>query len=212
LKGYRGRAPEHRAAIFSGQRLPATAAGAGSRNSPRFAGRLQYDFLDKEKGYTYVGTNRGAKSILAVGAWGDTQGDFKAWGADVMADIPVGKNAVTAEADYLFYDGGYQFTSVVAGVVTPTLPAQDVFFTHAGFYFDVVKLQPFLRYERLGFREARFQTQDQQRYAGGLNWYFSGQNLKVTAFYERIVPKVKPATAAIRNTSHAGIQLQFYYF
>jgi hypothetical protein len=213
LKGYLlDERLEYRADVLAGQRLAATAAGAGSRNSPRAAARLQYDFLDKEKGYTYVGTNRGAKSILAVGAWGDTQGDFKAWGADVMADIPIGKNAVTAEGDYLYYDGGKQFTSVVAGVVTPALPAQDVFFTHAGFYFDAIKLQPFLRYERLDFREDRFQTGDQQRYGGGLNWYLSGQNLKITAFYERIVPKAKPATAAIKNTNHAGIQLQFYYF
>jgi hypothetical protein len=101
---------------------------------PRNKARPEYDFFDKEKGYTYVGTNRGAKTILAVGAWGDTQGDFRAYGGDVFADIPVGKNAVTAEGDYLFYDGGKQFQSVVAGVVTPLLPKQDVFFTHAGFY------------------------------------------------------------------------------
>jgi hypothetical protein len=31
-------------------------------------------------------------------------------------------------------------------------------------------------------------------------------------FYERIVPKVKPAAAAIKDTNHAGIQIQVYYF
>jgi hypothetical protein len=213
LKGYLlDERLEYRADVFSGQRLAATAAGAGARNSPRAAARVQYDFLDKEKGYTYVGTNRGAKSVLALGAWGDTQGDFKAYGADLMADIPVGKDAVTAEGDYLHYDGGRQFTSVVAGVVTPTLPSQDAIFTHAGFYFDAIKLQPFLRYERLNFREDRFQTRNVQRYGGGVNWYVTGQNLKVTAFYERVDPKVRAANAKIRITSHAGIQLQFYYF
>lgn len=204
---------EYRAGVFAGQRQAAPAANTvGSRNSPRAAARLQYDFLDKEKGYTYVGTNRGARSILAFGAWGDTQGDFRAYGFDVAADIPIGKNAVTAEADYLDYDGGRQFTSVVAGVVTPLLPKEHGLFAHAGYYLDRIKLQPFLRYERLDFREERFQAGDQQRYGGGVNWYVSGQNLKVTAFYERIVPKVKPAAASIRATNHAGIQLQFYYF
>jgi hypothetical protein len=213
LKGYLlDERLEYRTAILSGQRQAATASGAGSRNSPRAAGRLQYDFLDKEKGYTYVGTNRGTKSILAVGAWGDTQGDFKAWGADVMADIPVGKNAVTAEADYLYYDGGKQFTAVVSGVVTPALPAQDVFFTHAGFYFDAVKLQPFLRYEQLEFREDRFEAGNVRRYSAGVNWYVSAQNFKVTAFYERNDPKVKAANAKLRLTNRVGIQLQFYYF
>ena len=159
-----------------------------------------------------MGTNRGAKSILAVGAWGDTQGDFQAYGADAFADIPVGKNAVTAEGDYLYYDGGKQFTSVVAGVVTPLLPRQEVFFTQAGFYFDAIKLQPFLRYEWLDFREDRFQTRNAMGYGGGVNWYISAQDQKVTAFYERIDPKVKAANARIRLTNHAGIQMQFYYF
>jgi hypothetical protein len=206
---------EYRAGVFEGQRRGAAAApgsGASSRNSPRAAARLQYDFLDKEKGYTYVGTNRGGKSILAVGAWGDTQGDYRAYGFDVFADIPIGKNAVTAETDYLLYDGGKQFQQVVGGVVVPLLPREEALFAEAGFYFDTIKLQPFLRYEWLGFSEERFRTGNQQRYGGGLNWYLAGQNLKVTAFYERIVPKVKPVAATIRATNHAGIQIQFYYF
>jgi hypothetical protein len=207
LKGYLldGRL-EYRAGVFAGQRQ------ASSRNSLRGAARLQFDFLDKEKGYTYVGTNRGARSILAVGAWGDTQGDFRAYGFDAFADIPIGKNAVTAEADYLHYDSGRQFTSVVAGVITPLLPTQEGIFTQAGYSFDAIKLQPFLRYERLDLSDERFQTGDQQRYGGGVNWYLSGQNLKVTAFYERIVARVKPVAAVIRATNHAGIQFQFSYF
>src|SRR5262249_55797961 len=107
---------EYRAGVFDGQRQAATPQGAGSRNSPRAAARLQYDVFDVEKGYTYVGTNRGAKKILAVGAWGDVQGDYRAWGADVMADIPIGKDAATLETDYIYYNGGKQFQQVVGGV------------------------------------------------------------------------------------------------
>ena len=220
LKGYLSNDHlEYRVGVFAGQRQGPTAQAAplgpaaGSRNSPRFAARVQYDVFDTEKGYTYPGTNRGTKKILAVGAWGDTQGDFKAYGGDVMADIPVGKkDAVTAEADYIRYDGGKQFQQTVAGVLTPLLPKQEAFFAHAGYYFDAVKLQPYLRYERLDFKDDRFQTGDQQRYGCGVNWYVSGQNLKVTAFYERIAPKVKPATATIRDTNHFGAQLQVLYF
>ena len=215
LKGYlAGDRLEYRAGAFSGQRqAPAQPPGAaGSRNSPRFAARLQYDLLDTEKGYTYVGTNRGARRILALGVWGDSQGDFQAAGADVFADIPIGKGAVTAEADYLHYDGGKQFVQVAGGVTTPLLPKQDVLFADAGYYLASLKLQPFLRYERLYFREERFQPGDQQRYSGGVNWYISGQNLKLTAFYERIVPKVKPAGAAVKDTNHIAAQLQVLYF
>jgi hypothetical protein len=213
LKGYLlAEHLEYRAGVFDGVREPATPAGAGSRNSFRAAARLQYDVFDVEKGYTYVGTNRGAKKILAIGAWGDAQGDFKAWGADVMADIPVGKDAVTLEADYLYYNGGSEFQTVVGSIVTPLLPPQDVLFAQGGFYFHIVAMQPWVRFETLNFREDRFQTGNQKRYAGGFNWYVSAQNFKVTAFYERIVPKASAATASIKNTNHLGIQLQFYYF
>lgn len=203
---------EYRVGAFDGHRQPATASGAGSRNPFRASARVQYDVYDTEKGYTYTGTNRGAKKILAVGAWGDTQGDFRGYGADVFADIPLGKDAVTAEGDYLFYDGGKEFQTIVGGVPTPVLPKADLFFTQAGYYFHAVALQPFVRYERLAFREERFQTGDQQRYTAGFNWYVSGQSFKVTPFYERIVPKVKPSSALIKNTNHFGVQLQFYYF
>jgi Phosphate-selective porin O and P len=203
---------EYRAGVFAGQRQGPTPQGAGSRNSPRAAARVQYDVFDAEKGYTYVGTNRGAKKILAFGAWGDSQGDFKAYGGDVMADIPIGKDAVTLETDYLYYDGGKQFQQVIGGIATALLPKQDAVFVQAGYYFHALKLQPFLRYERLDFREERFQTGDQQRYGCGLNWYVSAQNLKVTPFYERIVPKIKPATATTKATHHFGVQLQVLYF
>ena len=213
VKGYLlGDRLEYRAGAFDGRRNAATPAGAGSRNSLRASARIQYEFLDTEKGYTYIGTNRGAKKILAVGAWGDTQGDYRGYGADVATDIPIGKDAVTAEFDYLFYDGGNELVSVVGNVPTPILPKADGLFTHAGYYFHAVNLQPFVRYERLAFREERFQAGDQQRYSVGFNWYVFGQNLKITPFYEGIVPKAKPAAAAIKNTSHLGVQLQFYYF
>jgi Phosphate-selective porin O and P len=203
---------EYRVGVFDGQRQPATTSGAGSRNSLRTAARVQYEVFDIEKGYVYIGTNRGSKKILAIGAWGDTQGDFRGYGADVFADIPIGKDAVTAEGDYVFYDGGREFQAIVGNVPTPVLPKVDIFFSDAGYYFHAAALQPFVRYERIAFREERFQSGDQQRYAVGFNWYVFGQNFKVTPFYERIIPKVKPAAASVKNTNHFGVQLQFYYF
>ena len=215
LKGYLAADRlEYRVGVFSGQRQGPTPAGepAGSRNSPRFTGRLQYDVFDPEKGYFYTGTNRGQRRILALGAWGDAQGDFVAGGADVFADIPVGRDAVTAEADYFYYDGGRQFTQVIGSVEVPLLPKEDAVYAQAGYYFGGVALQPFLRYERLHFREERFRGGDQRRYSGGANWYVAGQNLKVTPFYERIVPSVAPAGSRTRDTNHFGVQLQFLYY
>lgn len=214
LKGYLARDRlEYRAGVFSGQRQAPRPGQAGSRNSPRFAARLQYDVFDPEKGYTYPGTNLGSKRILAVGAWGDLQGDYRGGGADLTFDFPVvGRNAVTASVQYYFYDGGRQFTQVSGDVTTSLLPRQHALFADAGFYFVRLKLQPFLRYERLDLEDAAFESREQARGGGGFNWYVAGQNMKLTAFYERIVPRVAPAGATRKNTNHFALQLQLYYF
>jgi hypothetical protein len=220
LKGYLANDHlEYRAGVFSGQRQgtspeePPLGPAAGSRNSYRAAGRVQYDVFDTEKGYTYVGTNRGARSTLAIGGWGDFQGDYKAYGADVATDFPTVKSdAVTFEADYIWYDGGAQFQQIVNGTPVSLLPRQSTFFSCAGYYFDAIKFQPFLRYERLDFHDDALASREQQRYGGGFNWYIFGQNLKISVAYERIVPKIQPTTAIIKDTNHVVVQLQAYYF
>jgi len=210
---------EYRAGAFSGQRQgissqdPPLGPAAGSRNSYRAAARVQYDVFDTEKGYTYVGTNRGTRKILAIGGWGDFQGDYKAYGADVAGDFPtVRSDAITFEGDYIWYDGGTQFQQVLNGTVVSLLPRQSTLFGCAGYYFDTVKLQPFLRYERLDFHDDALASREQQRYGGGFNWYIYGQNLKISVAYERIVPKIQPSAALIKDTNHLVVQLQAYYF
>jgi len=48
---------------------------------------------------------------------------------------------------------------------------------------------------------------------GGFNYYIAGQNLKITAAWEKIVPGTKtPATALTKNTNHFVVQFQVYYF
>jgi hypothetical protein len=214
FKGYlAGDHLEYRAGVFDGSRNASNTAGAGSRNAPRYAARVQWDFLDTEKGYTYVGVNRGTKKILAVGGWVDAEGDYLGWGADANLDVPVGKvGSVNAEVDYTAFDGGRQFTTVSGGVVTPALPKEDSVFASAGFYHAATKLQPFVRYERLSFSESRFESRGQQRLAGGINWYIAANNLKLSGFYERIEPKLPVAGAKVKDSNHFILQLQFYYY
>jgi len=215
LKGYLlGDHLEYRAGVFDGQRELQSPAGAGSRNPPRFAARLQYDAFDVEKGYAYPRTNRGTKRILAVGAWNDRQGAFRAWGLDATLDLPVAanKDALTIGGEYFSYDGHKQFTQIANGVVTDLLPRQDAFFTDAGYYFGSLAVQPFLRYETLRFADSSNLSRDQTRYGAGLNWYVSATNMKVSALEERIVSRVLPAGASRRVTNRVAIQLQFLYY
>jgi Phosphate-selective porin O and P len=214
LKGYLlGDHLEYRAGVFDGQRQLQSPAGAGSRNPPRFAARLQYDAFDVEKGYAYPRTNRGAKRILAIGAWNDRQGAFQAWGLDATLDLPLAnRDALTVGGEYFAYDGHKQFTQIANGVVTDLLPRQHAYFTDAGYYLAALAVQPFLRYETLRFADSINLPRDQTRYGAGLNWYVSATNMKVSALEERIVSRVLPAGASRRVTNRVAIQLQFVYY
>ena len=228
---------EIRAGVFDGFRAPANAGGASSRNPPRFVGRMVYNFFDTEKGYVPVGTNLGKKRILAIGGGYDTQGGYtspatattpegKGWegyGGDFMIDWPLGptdatngQDAITAHVDYIHYDGGCRANS--AGIVQtncliPGLQRQEELFTDLGYYSNLIKLQPFIRFETRNYKDATQQTKNVRRYMGGFNYYVAQQNLKITAAWERIVPNTKtPATALTKNTNHFVIQFQVYYF
>lgn len=203
---------EYRLAAMEGRRQssdPAPSGAAGSRNPYRIAGRLNYDFFDLEHTDTvnskffYPGTNLGAKKVVAVGAWGDGQGPYKAYGADFMFDWPVARGAVTATANYEHFE---------QDVTNPTLPKQNDIFVAGGYYIGAVKLQPFLVYQRQNFSDEVRKSGNLQRYGGGLNWYVSGLNQKISLQYERLVPATKSATATIKDTNHIVIQLQVFYF
>ena len=200
----------YRIGAFSGNReAPILAAdgrtliAACCRNSPRFASRVMYDFFDPEKGYVYYGTSRGAKRIVAIGAVAEAQGSYEGFGGDVFVDWPIGLDAATFEADYLHYSGWGKFYAA-------SIPEQESLFVNAGWYFGAVKLQPFVKYELLHYAADINQTGDQTRFGGGVNYYAMGQNLKITPYFERIVPKVQPATARQKDANHFVIQLQVF--
>lgn len=203
---------EYRLAALEGRRQSSDSippGAAGSRNPYRVAGRLNYDFFDLEYADTvpskffYPGTNLGAKKVVAIGAWGDGQGPYKAYGADFMFDWPVARDAVTATGDYEHFE---------QDITNPTLPKQNDVLVAGGYYIGVVKLQPFLVYQKQNFSDEIRKSGNLQRYGGGLNWYVSGINQKLSVLYERLVPATKAAIATIKNTNHIVIQMQVLYF
>ena len=190
---------QYRTGVYQGQRPP------GSQASFRYAGRVQYEFFDAEtgylyQGYVYPGTNLGKKKILAVGVGSDNQGDYHAYSADVFADLPVGKgDAVTANASWFHYDGETRL---------PTFPRQNDYVLEAGYYVSSIRTQPFLQYFRQSFSDEASQANNLRKYQAGLNYYVSGQNLKLTAAYTRFVPDLASKVA----TNQFTIQLQVGYF
>ncbi len=191
---------EYRIGAFQGFRNPAVAGvDAGSRNSFRSAGRLQYNIFDAEVGPFYTGTYLGKKKILSIGAGYDTQSYYNAYAGDLFFDLPVGKaGGVTGQFDWVHWDGEKTFTA---------LAQQNDWFAELGFFMAGPKVQPYVKYEKQSFAVSDA-TKGQKRFQVGLNGYISGQNLKLTAAYTKIMPN-NPATS---STNQFTVQLQLFYF
>lgn len=199
-KGYlAGKHLEYRVGVFEGFRNPAVAGkDAGSRNSFRSAGRLQYNVFDTEVGPFYTGTYLGKKKILAIGGGYDVQADYAAYAGDLFLDMPVaGGNGFTFQTDYIHYDGGATFTA---------LSKQNDIYAEAGFYIAKAKVMAYYRFEHQGFSDTVNEVKNQSKNMIGLNWYPAGHNFNIKAAYVRLIPNNAIAS------SQFTLQLQLFYF
>ena len=188
---------EYRAGVYSGFRAP------GVKDSFRFSGRVQYNFFDVEKVQFYPGTYFGKKKIFAVGASVDNQSDYTAYAADLFFDYPVGKdNGLTAQADYIRYDGGATFP-------TAALFKQDVLFLEAGFFLGGPKVMPFLRYELEKYQDTVNEKLNKNFYQAGFGWYPYGSNFNIKAGFTRKEFPNDPLTA---STNQYTVQFQVFYY
>lgn len=186
---------EYRAGAYQGVRQ------AGAHNSLRFTGRLAYNFFEVEKGQFYPGTYLGKKKVLAIGASYDTQNNYGAYAFDGFLDLPVGGgNGLTAEADYVHYDGGTTFT---------TLYKQGTFLGQLGFFFGGPKLMPYFRYEEETFTDSIRKAGNSRNINLGLTYYPYGHNFNIKAQWTR---RQRPDDPAVATTSEFTIQMQLFYF
>lgn len=161
---------EYRASVLQGNR------GSGSTNSFRYLGRLMFNVFDAQKGLYYAGTTLGKKQILSFGASFDTQEDYKAYGADVFWDQPVGGgNAITVQAGWTHLDGD---------AFLPSLPKQDNLMVEGGFYVASLKLLPFIQYANQNFDDSVLA--DGHKLQVGLGYMFAGHNGNLKLSYARI--------------------------
>ncbi len=186
---------EYRADVFSGFRAP------GANNSFRYAGHLQYDFLDTEvTNYVWAGTNLGKKKVLALGVGSDNQGSYHAYGSDIFLDLPVFHgDSVGGQASWLHYDGEDMFTA---------LPQQNDYMFQGGYYLSKLNLQPFLLYQTVRYSQSSKTSLNTDKYQAGFNYYIHGQNLKFTPAFSRVIPNATNVPA----TNEFTIQLQVAYY
>jgi Phosphate-selective porin O and P len=157
---------EFRAGVFNGAR------GAGATAPMRYAVRAVWYPLEAETGFFYQGTALGAKKVVSVGASMDAQDDYKAGSADLYVDHPIagGRQAVTAQLNYVRYDGGTTFTQ---------LPEQDVWFVEAGWFHKAAKVGPFVQWTTKRFVAAGLA--DETRLTGGLSYWAEGHRFNIKA-------------------------------
>jgi hypothetical protein len=185
---------EYRAGVYQGMR------NDQSKNAFRFSGRLMYDFFDKEHGQFYPGTYLNKKKVLAIGASYDTQSSYAAYDFDGFFNWPIGKNGVTAEIDYINYNGGTTF---------PTLKKQNDVEVQAGFYFDALKLMPFGNYESQSFVDDVDKIANTEKFQAGFALYPFGYNFNIKFAYRY---SHRPNNPSIHATNDYTIQFQFFYF
>jgi hypothetical protein len=179
---------EYRVGIFQGMRDT-------QNRELRTTARVQYNFFDTETGFFYSGTSLGKKKILAVGGGYDHQHLYKAYSGDVFFDQPLKSGALTAQLDYIHYDGSTFLKS---------LPDQNDTLFELGYLIGKTKWMPFAQVAHRNFVAATLN--DELRYTAGLNYFISGHNANVKAGYSRIDVK------NVRAASEVTIQLQFFYF
>jgi hypothetical protein len=205
-KGYLGGDHlEYRAGVYSGFRAP------GVKNSFRYSGRLQYDVFDVEKVQFYPGTYFGKKQILAIGAGYDAQSDYSAYAGDIFFDFPVGQgNGITAQADYIHYDGGATFgLTAPAATKTNALYKQDDIYAEAGFFIGSPKVMPFFRYEQQKYADDVNKSLNKTFYQAGFGWYPYSSNFNVKAGFGR---KEFPNDTKTATTNQYTVQLQIFYY
>lgn len=179
---------EYRAGIFQGMRDT-------QQRELRLTGRVAYNFLDPENGYFYTGTYLGKKKVLSIGGGFEHQHLYRAYAADAFFDHPVGNGAVTAQLDYVRYDGKTFLKS---------LPDQRDTLLELGALAGKSKFQPLIQFAQ----RVRPDTNlgDENRYGAGVNYFITGHNANVKALYTRISPKVG------NKMNQFTIQMQFFYF
>jgi hypothetical protein len=184
---------QYRLGLFDGAR------NAVSGNSLRTAGYLQYDFLDRETGYTFVGTALGKQRILAVDAGFDTQGSYRAFSGNVAASLPVHNgDEIGGQVQFIHYDGRNMFTAI---------PRQNDYLAEAGYYVKRAKLQPFAKFEAEKFAGTAL-TKDYNKWGGGASYYVHAQNLKFTAQLQRVFTRL----SSTKPCSEFSVQVQAFYF
>lgn len=170
------------------------------KKSPRITGRVHWSVLDPEFDYGYRGTYLGTRKILTIGAAYDYQAeaayadyaaradakDYKAWTVDGFFEYPFSIGTVTLSAAYLNYGLG----NAINAAPDPSLPSNTELhasYVKGGYLFPQKigpgRLQVFARHDKSDYNLSSGYL-DNTLDGVGFNYYFDGQQLKLTLEYD----------------------------
>lgn len=182
-------------------RLDAMNGRNDSTSSPesafRYGARAHVTLLDPENGHGYKGTYLGEKKVLTIGgayqmekdvAYSDTIAqtgavDYEAWTVDLFFEYPVdGVGTFTVSGAYADYDLDDAYQGANPDALTISYNGEkNGGYVKAGYMLPNLPLQFFARSESWSFADLNgCYDQEVDWYGGGFNYYFRGQDLKLT--------------------------------
>jgi len=192
----------------------------------RYGARAHVTFLDGETGYGYKGTYMGKKKVITLGAAYQVENDiayadcankedevdYKAWTVDLFAEYPIeGVGTFTFSTAYMDYDldDAYQGADPDSGVIGVN-GEKNGGYTKLAYMLPEMPLQFFVRAENWSFAEMDgVFDQEVDWYGGGVNYYFRGQNLKLTLEYSTVEFDEETASTEDFDSLTAQIQVIF---
>ena len=185
-------------------------AGVKTNDSLMYAGRLQYDFWDKDPGYYSVANHLGAKDILSVGAAFRYQdqgvltttgrGDYTGVNLDFLMEKRFqGLGAVAVEAAWYDYDTDDVVMSEQGKAYSTGL--SFIFAQKLGWG----QLQPFTRWQKF---DADSNT-DTKQFDLGVNYIIDGYNAQVSATYTNAKVSSPGMDSTDNDKFVVGLQFQF---
>jgi hypothetical protein len=180
VRGYPGGHFEYRLGVFQGLRGPA------ATNGVRVAGRAVWYPFAADTGFFYTGTLQASKRLIGVGASFDWQGApppaegvtkraYSSYGIDAFVEQPVkqGDQGLTAQFDYLRYDGG---------TLVASLPKQNTYLVEVGYHLFKAQFTPFVQYAVRRYVAPSMLANTWYWQVGGAYWMAGhNRNLKVSA-------------------------------
>jgi hypothetical protein len=163
----------------------------------RYGARAHVTLLDPESGHGYKGTYLGEKKVLTIGAayqmeqdvaYADTVAqtgavDYEAWTVDLFFEYPVaGVGTFTVSTAYADYDLDDAYQGANPDPLVIGLNGEkNGGYTKIGYMLPKLPLQFFARAENWSFANLDgVYDQEIDWYGGGINYYFRGQDLKLT--------------------------------